>query len=184
MMAEQAVQTLRPIPIEDVDNIETYDITCCLCIRYWIPNSQEILLYEAFRKKTPDAPIEKVRICFECGQELLRYKEILRTEENTYLNFNAWMSCKVLISKFSFCSCGTSCDANFKVTDGFIGKIPFMRFAFLRNHQFCILCYQNIKNGVTIAGNRNLLDPNQCTRNHQASNIEYQIELQESDFTQ
>lgn len=178
MMTEQAVQTLRPIPIEDVDNLETYDITCCSCvrwnkslfyweliphnsnstfylkIRYWIPNSQEILLYEAFRKKTPNSPIEKVRICFECGQELIRYKDILQNEENNYLNRNAWMSCKVLISKFNCCSCGTSCDANYKVTDGFIGKIPFYRFAFVKPHQFCLLCYQNVKNAVPDAQNR------------------------------
>ena len=140
-------------------------------------------MYEAFRKKTPDAPIENVRICFECGEELLRYKEKIQNEENSYKNRNAWMPCKVLISKFNCCSCGTSCDANFKVTDGFIGKIPFFRFAFLKQHQFCVLCYQNVKNGVPNAGARNILDPNQCTRSHRLDNTEYQIELVEAGFT-
>ena len=179
-MDDESIQKLRPIPIEDPDHIETYDITCCLCERMWIVSSQEILMYEAFKKT--DNSVKKVRICFECGTEKVT-KDLIRANEcNDFRNENAWMKCKVLISDFRCCYCGDSCDVNFKVTDGYIGKLPFVRFAFIKNHKFCFLCWENVKSGAPDAKGRIRLDPKQCRPNHDSDSETSDIELSEEQF--
>lgn len=177
---EKSSQTLRPIPIEDVNNLETYNISCVKCDRMWIVSSQEILMYEAF-KRTGDG-VEKTRICFECGAEKIRKNYVLKHEKNDYRNENAWMKCKVLISEFRCCACGNSCDVNFKVTDNFVGKIPFFRYCFKKRHQFCCLCFENVKSGIADSKGRIILDPKQCRRNHGNADEDSDVELLEDHF--
>ena len=176
-MSDKSNQTLRPIPIPDVDNLEDYSINCIKCERFWIVSAEEILMYEAF-KRSGNA-IGKVRICFECGGEKLKERFLRQNESNNFRNLNAWMNCKVLISEFKCCCCGNSCDVNYKVTDRFVGKIPFRRFVFSRSHQFCFLCFENVKNGEADKDGRIMLDPTQCRRDHSKDDEDSDVELLE-----
>ena len=179
-MAEKSCQTLRPIPIPDVNAIHEYSINCVKCERFWFPRATEVLMYEAFRRK--GNAIEKVRICFECGTEKLRHRYLKEHEQNDYKNMNAWMETLVLISAFNCCNCGSSCDVNFRVTDGHIGKIPFKQFVFKKNHKFCYLCFENVKTQTADAEGRIILDPNQCIRNHSNDDEDSNVELLEKHF--
>ena len=179
-MSDKSNQTLRPIPIPNVDNLEDYSINCIKCERFWIVNAEEILMYEAFQKNGDT--IEKVRICFECGAEKLKQRFLQQHESNDFKNQNAWLDCKVLISEFKCCCCGNSCDVNFKVTDRFIGKIPFRRFVFCKRHKFCYLCFENVKDGEADTNGRVILDPKQCRRDHSKDDEDSDVELMEEDL--
>jgi len=137
LKCDQEVQTLRPIPYNDV--LSYLNIDCWECKRLWIPSSTEIVLYRIDEEKS---------MCFHCANEVDQERFLRRTQELVYTNPKAWMQVEVSIHKFSCCNCGNSCDNNYRVSDGFVGKIPFVTFVGDKRHRFCILCFEIVKNDL------------------------------------
>ena len=179
---DRGAQTLTPIPIPDTEEgRRAYSFDCFLCEKYWIPRATEALMYKAYRKVS-DA-IEEVRICFECASERLQRAILSETQSDSYLNKDSWFSFHVMILKFNCCKCGLSVDRNYKITDGYAGKIPFVGYVFRTRHKFCVLCWELVKDGSEDENGKVLLDPSRCNRNHQNDVEDYQnVRLYENDF--
>jgi len=148
---DQGIQTLTPIPYEEGQVYANID--CYKCGRLWIPYCTEIILYDFYG----------TRLCFDCANERDQAKFLWDTEDINFMNAKAWLPIKVKISDFDCCNCGKSCDVNYKVTDGFIGKIPFYIYLGSRRHRFCIHCFELVKLDV------HRLNPQNCRHLHTTS---------------
>lgn len=160
---DEEVQTLSLIMIPEGVGKVPYNFTCRVCERDWLLTATIGSMYEG-REKIGNENIT-IALCFDCAIEALQTNTYKANIATNWSEKEAWVYSKVLIRKFCCCYCGKSCDTNYKVSDGFRGKIPFYKYVFQTAHKFCYLCYHKVKR-LPAQDNSTFLNPSTCSGDH------------------
>jgi len=135
-------------------------------------------MYRAYEKVNDI--INEIILCIDCALEKQQRNQLQRNEEVNWSLPAVWQKTLVLINQFCCCFCGRNCDLNYKLTDGYRGKIPFHKYVFQPTHKFCNECFSTV---TSLPNREEWLNPIECKGDHSYDrDLLKDIELEENDF--